>query len=61
MDGSLHLALPDALACDALAKGWAAAHPLAGVRVSAGMVLVPGPRDAEVVEIVAAIVGASHR
>ncbi len=60
-DGSLHLALPDALAYDALAKGWAIAHPLAGVRLSAGMVLVPGPRDAAEVEIVAGIVGAAHR
>lgn len=58
-DGSLHVALPDALAYDALAKGWAVAHPLAGVRVSAGMVLVPGPRDAAEVEIVAGIVTAS--
>ncbi|MFC4942514.1 phospholipase [Pseudonocardia sp. GCM10023141] len=60
-DGSLHVALPDALAYDALAKGWAVAHPLAGVRVSAGMVLVPGPRDEGEVEIVAGIVAASHR
>jgi phospholipase/carboxylesterase len=59
-DGSLHLALPDALAYDALAKGWAFAHPLAGVRLSAGMVLVPGPRDAAEVEIVAGIVEASR-
>jgi len=60
-DGSLHLVLPDALAYDALAKGWAVAHPLAGVRLSPGMVLVPGPRDAAEVEVVAAIVAASHR
>ncbi len=60
-DGSLHLTLPDALAYDALAKGWAVAHPLAGVRVSSAMVLVPGPRDADEVEIVAGITAASHR
>lgn len=60
-DGSLHLALPDALAYDALAKGWAVAHPLAGVRLSPGMVLVPGPRDADELEIVAGIVAASLR
>lgn len=29
-DGSLHLALPPALARDAIVKGWAVAHPLAG-------------------------------
>ena len=60
-DGSLHVVLPDELAYDALAKGWAVAHPLAGVRVSPGMVLVPGPRDAAEVEIVAGIAAASHR
>jgi phospholipase/carboxylesterase len=60
-DGSLHLALPDALAYDALVKGWAVAHPLAGVRLSAGTVLVPGPRDAAEVEIVTGIVAAAHR
>lgn len=60
-DGSLHLALPDALAYDALVKGWAVAHPLAGVRVSRGMVLVPGPRDVTELEIVAGVVAAAHR
>jgi phospholipase/carboxylesterase len=60
-DGSLHLVLPDALAYDALAKGWAIAHPLAGVRLGAGTVLVPGPRKPAEVEIVASIVAASHR
>ena len=29
-DGSLHLALPPALAADAVAKGWAVAHPWPG-------------------------------
>jgi phospholipase/carboxylesterase len=60
-DGSLHVVLPDALAYDALAKGWAVAHPLAGVRVSPGMVLVYGPREEAEVEIVAGIAAASHR
>ncbi|MDN5929615.1 MAG: DUF5519 family protein, partial [Pseudonocardia sp.] len=60
-DGSLHLALPDALAYDAIAKGWAVPHPLAGVRVAAGMVLVPGPRDAAEVDVVAGIGTAAHR
>lgn len=59
-DGSLHVVLPDALAYDALAKGWAIAHPLAGLRLSPGMVLIPGPRDADEVEIVAGITAASH-
>jgi phospholipase/carboxylesterase len=60
-DGSLHLCLPDALAYDALAKGWAVAHPLAGLRVSPGMVLVPGPRTGAELEVVAGIAAAAHR
>ena len=60
-DGSLHVVLPDAQAYDAVAKGWAVAHPLAGVRLSPGMVLVYGPRDPAEVEIVAGIVAAAHR
>ena len=60
-DGSLHVVLPDAQAYDALAKGWAGPHPLAGVRVAPGMVLVYGPRDATEVEIVAGIAAASHQ
>lgn len=60
-DGSLHLCLPDALAYDALAKGWAVAHPLAGLRVSSGMVLVPGPRTAAELDVVAGIAAAAHR
>jgi phospholipase/carboxylesterase len=60
-DGSLHLCLPDALAYDALAKGWAVAHPLAGLRVSPGMVLVPGPRTDAELEVVVAIAAAAHR
>jgi phospholipase/carboxylesterase len=60
-DGSLHVVLPDAQAYDAVAKGWAVAHPLAGVRVCPGMVLVYGPRGPAEVEIVAAVVAAAHR
>jgi len=60
-DGSLHVVLPDAQAYDAVAKGWAVAHPLAGVRLSPGMVLVYGPRDPAEVQIVAGIAAASHR
>ena len=60
-DGSMHVVLPDAQAYDALAKGWAVAHPLAGVRLSRGMVLIYGPRDRAEVEIVAGIVAAAHR
>jgi phospholipase/carboxylesterase len=59
-DGSLHLALPPALAADAIAKGWAVAHPLAGVRLARGMVMVYGPRDPAELDVVAGIVETSH-
>lgn len=59
-DGSLHLALPPALAADAVAKGWAVAHPLAGVRLARGMVMVYGPRDDAELATVAGIVETSH-
>ncbi|GAA1846087.1 hypothetical protein GCM10009836_27090 [Pseudonocardia ailaonensis] len=59
-DGSLHLCLPPDLAYDALLKGWAVAHPLAGVRLSAGMVLVPAPRDAAEAQVVETILAASR-
>jgi phospholipase/carboxylesterase len=59
-DGSLHLALPPALAADAIAKGWAVAHPLAGVRLARGMVMVYGPRDTAELDIVAGVVETSY-
>jgi phospholipase/carboxylesterase len=59
-DGSLHLALPPALAADAVAKGWAVAHPLAGIRLARGMVMIYGPRNPAELAIVAAIVETSH-
>jgi phospholipase/carboxylesterase len=59
-DGSLHLALPPALAAEVLAKQWGVAHPLAGLRVTPGMVMVFGPRDEAELEVVAAIVATSH-
>lgn len=59
-DGSLHLALPVELAADAVAKGWAVAHPLAGIRLARGMVMAYGPRDETELHVVAAMVAASH-
>ncbi|GGG62237.1 hypothetical protein GCM10011374_26750 [Kocuria dechangensis] len=59
-DGSLHVALPAALAAEAIAAGWVQAHPLAGVRLTAGMVMVYGPRDEAELEIVAGIVATAH-
>jgi phospholipase/carboxylesterase len=59
-DGSMHVALPPALAADAVVKRWAVAHPLAGVRLARGMVLVYGPRDDGELLTVTAIARASH-
>ena len=59
-DGSLHLALPPALAADAVAKRWAVAHPLAGIRLSRGMVMIYGPRNEAELATVAGIVETSH-
>ena len=59
-DGSLHLALPPALAADAVAKGWAVAHPLAGIRLARGMVMIYGPRTEAELATVAGIVKTSH-
>jgi phospholipase/carboxylesterase len=58
--GSLHVALPAALAYDALAKGWAVAHPQAGVGRTPGLVMVFGPRDADELDVVTGIVTAAH-
>jgi len=59
-DGSLHLALPMTLAADVFAQGWGVAHPLAGVRLTPGMVLLFGPRDAAELETVVGVVATSH-
>jgi phospholipase/carboxylesterase len=59
-DGSLHLALPPALAADAIRRGWAVPHPLAGVRLTPGMVMVYGPRDDDELAVVTAIVETGH-
>ena len=59
-DGSLHLALPPELAADAITRGWAVAHPLAGIRLTPGMVLLYGPRDDRELEIVAGVVATAH-
>lgn len=60
-DGSLHLALPLDLLGDAVVKGWAQVHPLAGIRLTPGFALVYGPRDEAELDVVAGIVEASYR
>ncbi|MEV7983094.1 hypothetical protein [Streptomyces sp. NPDC086519] len=59
-DGSLHIALPVGLAADAIRHGWAVAYPLAGIRLTPGMVLVYGPRDERELDVVTTIVSTSH-
>lgn len=41
-------------------NGWAVAHPLAGIRLTPGMVLVYGPRDEAELDVVTGIVMTSH-
>jgi phospholipase/carboxylesterase len=59
-DGSLHLALPLRLAADAVEKGWAVAHPLAGIRLTPGMVMIYGPRTDVELATVTGIVRTSY-
>jgi phospholipase/carboxylesterase len=59
-DGSLHVALPPAMAADIVTKGWGVAHPLAGLRVTPGMVMIFGPRTTAELEVICAVVAFSH-
>jgi phospholipase/carboxylesterase len=59
-DGSLHLALPTALAADAIRRGWAVPHPFGGIRATFGMVMIYGPRTDDELDVVTAIVETSH-
>lgn len=59
-DGSLHVALPPRMAADVVTKGWGVAHPLAGLRVTPGMVMIFGPRTGLELEVVSAVVTCSR-
>ena len=60
-DGSLHMSLPAAIVRAVVDNGWAELHPLAGKHGLPGnIVMVFGPRDDAELEIVAALVRASH-
>lgn len=59
-DGSLHVVLPPETAREVVATGWGDPHPLAGSRLSEGMVMVFGPRDPEELEVVWEILRASY-
>jgi phospholipase/carboxylesterase len=60
-DGSLHMALPPAIVDKVIENGWAERHPLAGRHgLPNNIVMVYGPRDDAELEIVVALVRASH-
>ncbi len=60
-DGSLHMALPFDVVEHVIDNGWAERHPLAGkFGLPNNVVMVYGPRDDDELEIVAALVRASH-
>ena len=60
-DGSLHMALPPEIVDRVIENGWAERHPLAGqYGLPTNIVMVFGPRDEEELEIVFALVRASH-
>ncbi|WP_341802615.1 luciferase family protein [Paralcaligenes ureilyticus] len=59
-DHSLHLTLPEPLCSEAIAAGWTEPHPLAGYpTVSALIVLLYAPRDAEELTVACDLVTAS--
>jgi phospholipase/carboxylesterase len=60
-DGSLHMALPPDVVDRVIENGWAERHPLAGKHgLPNNIVMVYGPRDDGELEVVAALVRASH-
>jgi hypothetical protein len=60
-DGSLHVSLPPDIVDVVIANGWAEYHPLAGKHgLPRNIVMVYGPRDEAELEIVGALVRASH-
>ena len=60
-DGSLHMALPPDIVDRVIDNGWAERHPLAGkYGLPTNIVMVYGPRDDAELDVVAALVTASH-
>ncbi|MDQ5858464.1 MAG: DUF5519 family protein [Acidobacteriota bacterium] len=52
-DGSLHVALPPAVASEAIARGWAEIHPVARMGlIPENVVMIYGPRDADELDVV---------
>jgi hypothetical protein len=61
-DGSLHAALPQKVAQEAVEKGWAEQHPASRMgRMSQNVVMIYAPRDAEEIEVVAGLVEEAYR
>src|ERR671911_234698 len=61
-DGSLHAALPQEAAREAIEKGWAEQHPVARMGyIPQNVVMIYAPRDAEEIEIVARLVDEAYR
>jgi len=60
-DGSLHVVLPPGVVEQAIERGWAERHPLAGrFGLPANIVMVYGPRDENELKVVEDLVRASH-
>ena len=60
-DGSLHLTLPPSVRGEALSKGWAEPHPMAGrPTVSPPIVMVYAPRDEAEADVASRLVHASR-
>ncbi len=61
-DGSLHAALPQEVAQEAVEKGWAEQHPAARMgRMPQNVVMIYAPRDAQEIEVVAGLVAEAYR
>ena len=61
-DGSLHAALPPEVAREAIRKGWAEQHPVAGTgRIPPNVVMIYAPRDTGEVGVVAGLVEEAYR
>jgi hypothetical protein len=61
-DGSLHAALPPAVAEEAVRRGWAEQHPVARLgHIPPNVVMIYAPRDDEELEVVFGLVEESRR
>lgn len=60
-DASLHVALPPALASEAIERGWAEVHPVARLGlIPENVVMLYAPRDAEEAKVVMGLVAAAR-